>query len=61
MAASHGELGPSELSASGQGPHLELAKDRLSVRYTGDGRHDVGAIQVRRGAERGPGGAAAEA
>jgi hypothetical protein len=40
------ELGPSELGPTG-GPHLELGKDKLTVRYTGDGRHDVGAIQVR--------------
>lgn len=39
--------GPTELSIAGSGPHLELGKDRLWVRYTGDGRHDVGAIQVR--------------
>lgn len=41
------ELGPTELTPAGAGPNLELAKDRLWVRYTGDGRHDVGAIQVR--------------
>lgn len=40
------ELGPSELSATNHGPHLELAKDKLTVKYTGDGRHEVGAIQV---------------
>ena len=41
-------LGPTELSPTGHGPNIELSKDRLTVRYTGDGRsHDVGAIQVR--------------
>jgi hypothetical protein len=47
--------GPTELSATARGPHLELGKDKLTVRYTGDGRHDVGAIQVRRRGERGRG------
>ena len=46
------ELGPTELTPAGAGPHLEIGKDRLWVRYTGDGRHDVGAIQVRGAAGR---------
>src|SRR5690349_7051400 len=41
---------PSELNTSNHGPGLEVSKDRLTVRYTGEGRHnnDVGAIQGHR-------------
>jgi hypothetical protein len=44
------EPGPTELNTSMHGPGLELGKDRLSVRYVGDARHnnDVGAIQANR-------------
>lgn len=39
---------PTELNTSNHGPSLEIGKDKLTVRYTGDGRHpnDVGAIQA---------------
>jgi hypothetical protein len=49
MAMQDTEL-PSELNAGNHGPELEVGKDRLSLRYTGDGRHgnDVGSIQANR-------------
>eukprot|EP00887_Chlorella_sp_A99_P001255 scaffold14.g1255.t1 len=42
------EQAPSALNTSAQGPFLEVAKNKLSVRYTGTATHenDVGAIQA---------------
>lgn len=41
---------PTELNTSNHGPGLEIAKDKLSIRYVGDGRYnnDVGSIQANR-------------
>ena len=41
---------PSELSPSSYMHGLDLSKDRLTIRYVGEGRHgnDVGAIQADR-------------
>ena len=42
---------PTELNPCGCGQYLHVAKDKLSVQYTGSGRdrhnNDVGCIQVR--------------
>ncbi|KAI8467332.1 MAG: SPRY-domain-containing protein [Monoraphidium minutum] len=48
MSAAGMDPGPTELSSTQHGPHLEISKDRLSAKYTGDGRHDVGGIQANR-------------
>lgn len=42
------ELPPTELNTAVTGYGLEVSKDKLTVRYTADGRHsnDVGAIQA---------------
>lgn len=41
---------PTEFNTGNHGPGLEVGKDKLSVRYVGDGRHDndVGSIQANR-------------
>eukprot|EP00879_Flechtneria_rotunda_P010946 GHRR01011438.1.p1 GENE.GHRR01011438.1~~GHRR01011438.1.p1 ORF type:complete len:110 (+),score=15.22 GHRR01011438.1:182-511(+) len=41
-------IGPTELNTGNHGPGLEIGKDKLSIRYVGEGRHgnDVGSIQA---------------
>eukprot|EP00878_Enallax_costatus_P006903 GHUV01007233.1.p1 GENE.GHUV01007233.1~~GHUV01007233.1.p1 ORF type:complete len:241 (+),score=55.60 GHUV01007233.1:288-1010(+) len=41
---------PTEFNTSNHGPSLEIGKDKLSIRYVGEGRHgnDVGGIQANR-------------
>jgi hypothetical protein len=42
--------GPTEFNTSTHGPGLEICKEKLTLRYVGDGRHsnDVGAVQANR-------------
>lgn len=49
-SSSEQELQPTDLNTSNHGHGLEISKDKLTVRYVGEGRHDndVGAIQANR-------------
>jgi len=48
--AAAAEALPTELNPINRSRHLELAKDKLTIRYVGQGSHahDIGAIQANR-------------